>query len=80
MAKLEDLRNTRMKVQPQADRRPSAQLAVGRLLRRATTLLEQPQFTAAQQTTFNELIQEILDLGRPANAGARSMPTPSSPG
>jgi hypothetical protein len=60
VGKLEDLRNTRMRVQPQADRRPSAQLAIGRLLRRATTLLEQPQFTAAQQTTFNELTQEIL--------------------
>ena len=60
VGKLEDLRNTRMKVQPQADRRPSAQLVIGRLLRRATTLLEQPQLTATQQTTFNELIQEIL--------------------
>jgi hypothetical protein len=57
LAALESLHETRLRVQRAADDRPAAQLALGRLLRSATDLLERPAFTQAHQENFTKLLQ-----------------------
>src|SRR5262249_49179613 len=47
---IERLREVRLMVQPIADGRPTAQLALGRLLRDATNIVEPPTFDATAQT------------------------------
>ncbi len=59
LAKIERLRETRLAVERLADERPAVQLTLGRLLRTATSLLEQPTLTEAQQTQFDAKLQEI---------------------
>jgi hypothetical protein len=54
---LEALRATRLRVQPVADDRQAAQLALGRLLRRASGLLDRPTFDQTQQADLANLLQ-----------------------
>jgi hypothetical protein len=57
MARLEMLREKRLRVEPEADGRPGAQLALRRLLQRALNLLAQPTFSEPQQAEFTTLLQ-----------------------
>ena len=57
LAALEKLRDTRLRVQPAADCRPAAQIALGRLLRCASNLLERPSFTQDDNTKLNSFLQ-----------------------
>jgi hypothetical protein len=57
LSALESLHATRLWVQPAADGRPAAQLALGRLLRRASDLLERPTFDQTQQADLKNLLQ-----------------------
>lgn len=59
LTKIEALRELRLRVQREIDKRPTAQRVVGGLLRRATQLLEHPTFGATQQASFMERLQEV---------------------
>jgi hypothetical protein len=53
---LESLRKVRIAVEPAADDRPAAQLAIGRLLRSAADLLDGPTFTDVEQAAVKKLL------------------------
>ncbi len=57
LAALEALRAVRLRVEPFAAGRPAAQLALGRLLRRAHDLIERPTFGQTQQADLTNLLQ-----------------------
>lgn len=57
LSALDSLHRTRLRVQNVADGRPAAQLALGRLLRSASDLLERPTFDQTQQADFKTLLQ-----------------------
>ena len=57
LAAIESLRATRLQIQPVAGGRPAAQLALGRLLRGATTVLERPTFGTPDQADVTKLLQ-----------------------
>lgn len=69
---LESLHATRLYVQPAADDRPVAQLALGRLLRRASDLLERPTFDQTQQADLANLLQ-IAEAWLPPKHAMRSI-------
>lgn len=54
---LERLQLVRRRVQPEADSRPAAQLALGRLLRRANDILDRPTFDDARKADFEGLMK-----------------------
>ncbi len=56
---LESLQETRLRVQPYAQDRPAAQLAIGRRLRRATDLLDRPTFAESEQADLKKLLEEL---------------------
>jgi hypothetical protein len=58
LAALESLQAVRLRVQPFADARPTAQLALGRILRRATDLLERPTFDELEKASLAKLLEE----------------------
>jgi hypothetical protein len=55
---LESLQEVRLKVQPFADARPAAQLAIGRTLRQATDLLERPTFGELEKASLTKLLEQ----------------------
>jgi hypothetical protein len=55
---LESLQEVRLKVQPFADARPAAQLAIGRTLRQATDLLERPSFGELEKAALTKLLEQ----------------------
>ena len=57
LAALESLQAVRLRVQPFADGRPAAQLAIGRILRRATDLLERPTFGELEKANLTKLLE-----------------------
>ncbi|HWM25393.1 MAG TPA: hypothetical protein VNP98_11250 [Chthoniobacterales bacterium] len=57
LAALESLQAVRLRVQPFADGRPAAQLAIGRLLREATLLLERPTFGELEKANLTKLLE-----------------------
>lgn len=54
---LESLQAVRLRVQPFADDRPAAQLAIGRILRAATDLLERPSFGEPEKASLTKLLE-----------------------
>jgi hypothetical protein len=59
LTKLEALRDVRLQVQLVANNRPTVQRFVGRLLRRASDVLEQTVFGTAQQAAFTARMEEL---------------------
>ena len=60
LAALKSVYDIRLRVQPVADGRPAAQLAIGRLLRRANDLLELPTFGDVEKASLAKLV-DILE-------------------
>lgn len=58
LAALETFRGVRLDVQPCADSRPAAQIAIGRLLRRALDAVARPAFGDRQMADFNDAIEK----------------------
>ena len=63
---LESLQEVRLKVQPFADARPAAQLAIGRTLRQATDLLERPTFGELEKASLTKLLEEAEAWANPS--------------
>lgn len=59
LSALESLHDVRLRVQPIADGRPAAQLAIGKMLRRATDLLDLPTFEDSELTKFNKVLEGL---------------------
>jgi hypothetical protein len=62
--------DVRLRVQPVADGRPAAQLAIGRLLRSATELLERPTYGEVEQASLTKLLEAIETWANAATFGA----------
>lgn len=56
---LERLREARLQAQCNADGKPAVQVTLGRLLRRASDILERPTFGTGEQAKFNSFLQVI---------------------
>jgi hypothetical protein len=56
---LESLRSARLSIGANADGRPAAQLAIGRLLRSAMDVLERPLFSDADQAEFANILTNV---------------------
>lgn len=69
LSALEALRDVRLRVQPVADGRPAAQLAIGRLLRHATNLLEGPKFGDLEQAALTRDLGAIAKWADAATFG-----------
>jgi hypothetical protein len=69
LSALESLRDLRLRVQPAADGRPAAQLAIGRLLRHATNLLEGLRFEDLEQTALTKDLGAIAKWADAATFG-----------
>src|SRR5439155_20344767 len=52
LSALESVHAARLRVQPAADGRPAVQLAIGRLLRSATDVLERPTYGEVEQASL----------------------------
>ena len=59
LAALESLAVARRQVEPVCDGRPAAQKAVGRLLRAATNLVDQPTFATTEQAALTKLLEAV---------------------
>ena len=66
---LESLQAVRLRVQPFADGRPAAQMAIRRLLRQATDLLERPTFGELEKASLTKLLESAEARANPSTIG-----------